>query len=162
MPTRAHAGLSWRPASYRPLVRPLPALVLAALAAMGLVLTSSADDRSPTRAAGSGSHVRIQEPQPGALSLEDVTRTLRNAGWPEDRLAEALAVSGCESGWRPNAVGTAGEIGLFQLHPVNAGRFDFHGAPLDPANPTQNAYIALRIWERDGWAAWSCRPQVTG
>lgn len=129
---------------------------------MGLVFTSAADDRARTPGSEPAAHIRIQEPLPGALSLEDVTRTLRNAGWPEDRLAEALAVSGCESGWRPDAVGMAGEIGLFQLHPVNAGRFDFHGAPLDPSNPTQNAYIALRIWERDGWAAWSCRPQRVG
>ena len=142
-------------------MRPVPALVLAALAALALLFTSSADDHRDIDS-GPSTFVRFNDAQPGPLTLQEATRTLRAAGWPDDRLSEALRVAGCESGWRPTAVGTAGEVGLFQLHPINAGRFEFHGVSLDPSNPVHNAYIALRIWERDGWEPWSCRPGAAG
>src|SRR5690606_18815070 len=63
----------------------------------------------------------------------------------------ACAVAWCESRWDPNATGSQGERGLFQIHPA------FHSdATYDPYG---NAVAAYRI-SRGGtdWGQWTCKP----
>lgn len=63
----------------------------------------------------------------------------------------ACAVAWCESHWDPNATGSQGERGLFQIHPA------FHSdATYDPYG---NAVAAYRI-SRGGtdWSQWTCKP----
>lgn len=141
-------------------MRPQTALILAALAGLFLAFQTSADGpEGPARvgrAEPPGHRYLDPSSTDAGLAEDEVVRALRAAGWPEDRVGEALRVAGCESGWRPAALGSAGEVGLFQIHPVHAARFDFHGVPLDPADPVHNAYVALQIWGKEGWRPWSC------
>lgn len=51
----------------------------------------------------------------------------------------ALAVAQKESGMNPNAVGSAGEIGLFQVKPSTAAQFGI----TDLSDPTQNTQAGL-------------------
>lgn len=77
--------------------------------------------------------------------------------WPESEWEAALAVSYCESSWRPWATGRAGEIGLFQLHPAyHAWRW----AGEDPYEPAVNVRVAYDVWRDNGpgWRPWTCRP----
>jgi SLT domain-containing protein len=60
--------------------------------------------------------------------------------------------------WRPDALGSHGERGLFQIHPMNNHRFDIAGLELDATDPLHNASAALAIWELYGWEPWTCRP----
>lgn len=63
----------------------------------------------------------------------------------------ACAVAWCESRWDPNATGSQGERGLFQVHPA------FH--PDATYDPYGNAVAAYRI-SRGGtdWSQWTCKP----
>lgn len=59
----------------------------------------------------------------------------------------------CESGACPCDVGAAGELGLWQIHPVH-----FHKFPgWDLFDPERNAMAAVRVWEDAGrlWQPWS-------
>jgi len=65
---------------------------------------------------------------------------------------QALRVVDCETGGKFNhdAVGRAGEIGYFQIHPI-------HGHPRQRLlDPLQNATIALELYQRNGWYPWTC------
>jgi soluble lytic murein transglycosylase-like protein len=67
----------------------------------------------------------------------------------------AIRVARCESRLYARAVGSAGERGLFQIHPV-------HFAWASPArlfDPFYNARVAYRL-SRAGrsWSHWTCRP----
>jgi hypothetical protein len=61
---------------------------------------------------------------------------------------EGCMISFCESGWNPNATGSAGERGWFQISPIW-----HHDSTYDPAG---NVAAALRI-SRGGtdWSAWT-------
>ncbi len=63
----------------------------------------------------------------------------------------ALRVMACESGGNPLAVGAAGELGLYQIHPR------WH--PDATTDPIGNIAAAYRISNggRD-WSAWTCKP----
>src|SRR5690606_37997430 len=63
----------------------------------------------------------------------------------------ACAVAWCESRWNPNATGSQGERGLFQVHPA------FH--PDATYDPYGNTVAAYRI-SRGGtdWSQWTCKP----
>lgn len=93
------------------------------------------------------------------LSLLELVRILREAGWDEDSIVEALRVAGCESGWDPRAIGGAGEQGLFQIHPVHFWRFRARGPGISAMDPVANARVALEIWTEEGWAPWTCAPK---
>jgi soluble lytic murein transglycosylase-like protein len=63
----------------------------------------------------------------------------------------ALRVMRCESGGNPLAVGAAGELGLFQIHPR------WHpDATTDVAGNIAAAY-RISSGGRD-WSAWTCKP----
>jgi hypothetical protein len=88
-------------------------------------------------------------PAIGTLDAATVREFARMAGFPEWTLDTAVAIARCESGFRPNATGSQGEMGLWQIHPR------WHSdATYDPLG---NAKAAYRI--SDGgtdWGAWSC------
>ncbi len=92
------------------------------------------------------------------LTLPQLVSVLRVAGWPEDEIPAAVDVVGCESDWRPDVVGSYGERGLFQIHPMHNHRFDRDGRDLDPLDPVHNAVAALAIWKLYGWEPWTCQP----
>lgn len=66
-------------------------------------------------------------------------------------------VADCESKWNPAAVGKLGERGLLQLHPTH--RAAMSKAGLDYGQEVDRWKWAVRMWEGNGWRAWSCRPR---
>ncbi|MCC6381045.1 MAG: transglycosylase SLT domain-containing protein [Dehalococcoidia bacterium] len=152
------------PAPDAPAAAPRRPLLLAVVLLLG-VLSGSwtirvlAEGTEGTPVAAGPGFVLVHSGRPEPLSRRGAEAMLRQAGWPEKDLPTALAVSGCESGWRPRVVGAAGELGLFQIHPVHRWRFDARFGPAaDPFNPAQNAAVALDLFHEEGWAPWSCRP----
>lgn len=61
---------------------------------------------------------------------------------------QATAVSWCESRWRTDVVGAAGERGMYQVLPRYHGR-----VPTDALGQTVQAYA---LWQQAGWSPWSC------
>lgn len=57
-------------------------------------------------------------------------------------------------------VGRLGERGQAQVHPVHAT--GMARAALDFGQEHDRLLWALRIWERSGWAPWSCKPTAEG
>ena len=82
------------------------------------------------------------------------------AGFPPETQDAALAVAWCESRFNEGAVGAAGELGQFQIHPVHFPYLrETFGPAVDIASPEVNAWYAYRL--SDGgtnWSHWSCRP----
>ncbi len=68
--------------------------------------------------------------------------------FPAEMVDAALRVMACESGGNPNATGSAGERGLFQIHPLHRD---------STYDPEGNVRAALRISGGYSWAAWTCR-----
>jgi len=99
--------------------------------------------------------VELQSAGDYELTGDQLRDVLLTAGWHTDDLHAAARVAGCESGWHPEAVGHAGELGLFQIHSVHlaAGGPDEQRLLMDPL---VNARVALLIWQQQGWAPWSC------
>lgn len=70
--------------------------------------------------------------------------------FPPATVDAALRVIQCESRGNPFATGSAGERGLFQVHPLH---FD------STYDPLGNVLAAYRISSGGAdWSAWSCRP----
>ena len=73
------------------------------------------------------------------------------------RCATAMRVASCETGgtFDPRARGSAGERGLFQIHPVHFGWLNERRL----YQRRYNARIAFRL-SRGGrdWGPWTCRP----
>lgn len=100
----------------------------------------------------------------GQLTRDEMFAVLRDTGWPEGIISEALAVSWCESKWSPYASGDSGRSrGLFQLNV--ATWFSYAGA--DPelwADPLTNARVAWLTYQYDlgrgyaPWTQWTCKP----
>ncbi len=83
----------------------------------------------------------------GAQYVESL---LAQVGWPVETRAAAISIVRCESGFNPGATGSAGERGLFQIHPIH------HDSTYDPVG---NVFAALRISGGGyNFSAWSCRP----
>jgi hypothetical protein len=70
-------------------------------------------------------------------------------GWPEDQLPKLDAVMWCESRCEPRAYNRSGASGLMQVLKSWAPDRDL----FDPAT---NLAVALDVWHRQGWRAWSC------
>jgi Lysozyme like domain len=73
------------------------------------------------------------------------------------RCGLALRVASCETGGTldARAQGSAGERGIFQIHPTHFGWIDERRL----WHPAYNAWIAYRL-SRGGrdWSHWTCRP----
>lgn len=87
----------------------------------------------------------------GQLSREEMLGVMDIVEWPIETREEALRVAWCESRWRVDAVGSEGEMGLFQIHPYwhSDATFDAVG----------NVRAAMRISNGgSNWWAWVCKP----
>jgi Lysozyme like domain len=74
-----------------------------------------------------------------------------------DRCGQALEVARCETGgtFDPHALGSAGERGLFQIHPIHFGWLNERRL----FQPLYNAWAAYRLSHGGrSWSHWTCRP----
>ncbi len=82
------------------------------------------------------------------IFLPQVTQeALANKIPPE--IADAVAM--VETGYRPNAVGTSGEIGIMQILPSTAAALGFHGSVAELFAPSINIHLAVQYLAR-AWA----------
>lgn len=87
------------------------------------------------------------------MVCENVRCWLEDAGWPGWLIPEAERVIQCESGGNPEAVGDRGaSLGLFQLW------YGHFRAGENWRSPRENAAVALRVYQREGWRPWTCKP----
>lgn len=86
------------------------------------------------------------------MPLAELNAVLLEAGWPRERLQEAVNIVNCESSLDPTATNDigAGHTGLFQISGVHGHSRE---ALMDPA---YNATVALGLWREQGWAPWEC------
>ena len=70
-------------------------------------------------------------------------------GWPEGELPTMDRVMWCESRCEPHAYNRSGASGLMQV-------LKSHAPDADLFDPATNLTVALRVWQRQGWRAWSC------
>jgi hypothetical protein len=103
-------------------------------------------------------------PTSGRLNPSQIAQVAaQNTGWRGDDLVKAVAVAMAESGGNPTVAGdvnlsTPGEksIGLWQIN--FRPQRDANNAIRDPqrnANPVTNAQNAYKIYQQQGWRAWS-------
>jgi hypothetical protein len=83
-----------------------------------------------------------------ALYLPIVQREAAAVGLPP-ALADAVAM--VETGYRPDAVGSSGEIGIMQLMPATARQLGFYGSTSELADPATNIRLGVRYLAR-AWA----------
>lgn len=70
---------------------------------------------------------------------------------------KALSVVYCESRFNPSTVGSAGERGLFQIHPVHIPYLQERGLTWDAMfDPQANIAYAYDLYARAGWGPWTC------
>ncbi len=76
----------------------------------------------------------------------------RNAGFPQDQIATAVAVALAESGGQTGVIGPTGDYGVWQISLYwNPGLFQQY-----PNWWTEtNATMARSIWQEGGWERWS-------
>jgi hypothetical protein len=80
----------------------------------------------------------------------DQWRPLVESIFPAFAVETAMRIMQCESSGNPNAVGAAGELGLFQIMP----RWHYDAT----TDPTGNVLAAYRISSGGSdWSAWTCR-----
>jgi hypothetical protein len=74
-----------------------------------------------------------------------------------DDCAKALSVAWCESSYNPHTVGSAGERGLMQIHPVHIGNLSNYGLSWDDMfDPVANLTYAYALYSSQGWRPWTC------
>jgi soluble lytic murein transglycosylase-like protein len=83
-----------------------------------------------------------------ALYLDEITRAARQAGVPP-ALADAVAM--IETGYRADAFGSSGEIGLMQVMPATAASLGFRGSIAALFDPVTNIGLGVRYLAR-AWA----------
>lgn len=125
-------------------------------ASMSVVSAASEGPVLPLSVSGGNTGSQIVQ-----LTEAELRAVLLAAGWPEQLLAEAMAVAWCESRWHPTSIGN-GSYGLFQLVPL---WFDYSGQDFEQwADPVINARAALTTYAYDAerghspWHQWGCRP----
>ena len=69
--------------------------------------------------------------------------------------ATMFSVMACESQFRMDAVGAAGELGLLQIHPIHQKRMEDMG--LDFTKENDRVVFANALWQEQGWRPWSCQ-----
>lgn len=72
-----------------------------------------------------------------------------DVGWPERELPTVDRVMWCESRCEPHAYNRSGASGLMQV-------LKTHAPDADLFDPSTNLAVALDVWRRQGWRAWSC------
>lgn len=94
-----------------------------------------------------------------AIDAARMREIVAAAGFPPETQDAALAVAWCESNFNPGAVGAAGELGQFQIHPVHFPYLrETFGPAVDIASPEVNAWYAYRLSAGGtDWSHWSCK-----
>lgn len=115
------------------------------------------------RLLGSLSGASVLWPQPvfpRACFVYALDRPLACVDAPAGWAAQALAIGECESHWRTEAVGEAGELGILQIHPIHFPRMVLMGLDLQ-FEPDRLKY-AFWLWESSGrsFRQWSCAQRV--
>ncbi len=125
------------------------ALGLAAGAA-GLMRARSPANHEPVGMAAAAALSVAQEGQaPDDASAEPLLAMLRRVFAEEGVPPEYLWVAEVESAWNPHAQSRAGAVGLFQIMPETARRFDLADDLRDErADPESNARTAARYLNR--------------
>ena len=74
--------------------------------------------------------------------------------YPASEWVRAICIAGVETGgtYDNGLVGAAGEVSLWQLHPIHAGRFDLTRAAQDVGYAT---WAAHQLWQEWGWQPWT-------
>ena len=76
---------------------------------------------------------------------------------------ELYALAECESGFNTEAIGKAGEIGLFQYLPSTWNWFnEIRGTDLDIYNPDHQRDMTEWAWQNDLESHWTCYNIVKG
>lgn len=112
--------------------------------------------------AGKAKRVVLEVPPVGVL--QDLIRA-EFARFGPVVAEQAVRVAGCEStgdetGERidPNATGSQGEVGMFQLHPdyqaARAAKFGW--VMTDLYDPAKNVAVAADLYAESGWSQWTC------
>ena len=101
-----------------------------------------------------------------SITQVEADLTLTNDAWdsvkyfPNELQPAALRIFYCESRWDNYAVGSAGERGIPQIHPIHWQRYGVSGERLEA--PVLAGIIAYQIYletkqvTRNGWSAWTC------
>ncbi len=104
-------------------------------------------------------HIHPSEPAPVAYtgSIPSLIRSI----FAEEGVGEwgdfAVSVANCESGFNPNAVGGSGEVGLFQLLPVDGLLPTFYAYGFSNwASPEEQSRFVARYIRANSWNPWSC------
>ena len=80
--------------------------------------------------------------------LPQVAQEAATYGVPPE-VADAVAM--VETGYRPNAIGSSGEIGIMQILPSTAVQLGFHGTMTELLEPGINIHLAVQYLAR-AWA----------
>jgi len=92
---------------------------------------------------------------PDAPSEVERWRDLVAAHFPAAQVDKALRVMHCESRGNPRAYNKSTAAGLMQVHHASWG--DHFGVSVeDLFDPGTNLRIARKVWDIQGWGAWSC------
>jgi len=83
-----------------------------------------------------------------AFFMAQVMQEAAQAGVPPE-LADAVAM--VETGYRPNAIGSSGEVGIMQILPATAASLGFHGSLGELFEPSINIHLAVQYLSR-AWA----------
>jgi hypothetical protein len=87
------------------------------------------------------------------LSYAQVAALARNAGFPDDQIAMAVAIADLESGRNPNIEGRVDprDKGLMQIN----SHYHPEVLKINWRNPQENMNLAFRIWStRHNWSEW--------
>lgn len=108
-----------------------------------------------------GCRVVLTDIRPSAPAIIVPWRSPRNiiAAVFWDVPAQAFAIVDCETGftWDRFATGRYGERGPFQIHPIHIGLIVSMGYIWDDMYEVEpNARVARALYDRSGWAPWSC------
>lgn len=80
-----------------------------------------------------------------------------NATFPVEERAHAMEIAYCESRFRPGKIGSLGERGVMQIHPVHIDFLYNIGYTWNQMlEVTPNVKVAYEIWELYGWEPWAC------
>lgn len=144
------------PAVPPPVVRLVPDLGVAPEATTAATSLVEPLPRVSTAAArASGATPRAGRP---ALEVEEMVRAAARLAGVDEHLMVRVAF--CESSFRPDAVGAAGERGIFQFMPrtwaANAPRYGF-SADFDEAfQPDANVLVAAAMFAAGKGHLWTC------
>ena len=83
-----------------------------------------------------------------AFFLDQVKQEAATFGVPPE-VADAVAM--VETGYRPGAIGSSGEVGIMQILPSTAYLLGFHGTMTELLEPSINIHLAVQYLSR-AWA----------